>query len=195
MRLRRARSVILALTLLAAAPLARADDLAWPLESLLRSELIVVAKVVKVEAGDPLRFARLEVIEKWKGRVPDELWVVASPTWTCDHSWAEEGERAVFFLWSVLDNPRLQQSIDAGIPDAWAKAGHGGPVFKMWGQGNGRFVLRKREGVTFAEAYAGVVPPKSLKKLPAPPSGTETVSDPYLWWVELAELRRYVVYR
>jgi len=188
--------LLVALVTLAAIPQARADDLAWPLDSLLKAELIVVAKVVKVEPGDPLRFARLEVIERWKGHAPDDLWVVASPTWQCDHSWAEEGERAVFFLFNVQDNPRLKGSLDAGIPDAWMKAGHTGPVFKMWGQGNGRFVLRKRDGVTYAEAYDGVVAPDSLKKLPAQPSGTENDKDlAYLWWVELTELRRHVIYR
>jgi len=194
---RRARSLLLAwVALLASVPAARADDLAWPLDSFLRSDLIVVAEVVKVEPGEPLRFARLKVLERWKGRAPDELWVVASPTWTCDHSWAEEGERAVFFLWNVQKNPRLKGSVDADIPGAWAKAGHEGPVFKMWGQGNGRFVLRKHEGATYAEAYVGVVPPRTLTKLPAQPSGTGSDPDlPYLWWVELPALRRYVIFR
>lgn len=74
-----------------------------------RSDLIVVARVVAVqdapkegqEAGSdlgPLRVARAQVIENWKGATVREVQFVASPTWMCDTSSAEVGELVVLFL-------------------------------------------------------------------------------------------------
>jgi hypothetical protein len=74
-----------------------------------RSHLIVVATVSKIENGpanlervDPgmpaLKVATARVIETWKGAPVREVRYVASPSWVCDKSGAEKGERVVLFL-------------------------------------------------------------------------------------------------
>jgi len=74
-----------------------------------RSDLIVLAKVRKVEDGPadikaecdqfpPVKVATAQVIETWKGSPVREIRYVASPLWTCDISDAEKGERVVLFL-------------------------------------------------------------------------------------------------
>ena len=91
-------------------PVLRAEvkDVAFK-DFVVNSDPIVVAKVTKVEAGpaqreriDPmmpaLRFAIAQVIETWKGTPARELRFVASSSWVCDTSSAEEGERVVLFL-------------------------------------------------------------------------------------------------
>ena len=75
----------------------------------MRSDLIVFARVTKVEVGPAhlerfdrampaLRVATAQVIETWKGTPASELRFVASPSWVCDTSCAEKGERVVLFL-------------------------------------------------------------------------------------------------
>ncbi len=74
-----------------------------------RSELIVIAKVSKIEdapaqferddAGMPqLKVATAQVLETWKGKPVPEVRYIASPDWMCDTSHAEEGERVLRFL-------------------------------------------------------------------------------------------------
>src|SRR5436305_14997580 len=91
-------------------PVVRAEvkDVAFK-DFAVNSDLIVVAKVTKVEAGPTqlerfdrampaLRVATAQVIETWKGTPARELRFVASPCWVCDTSSAEKGERVVLFL-------------------------------------------------------------------------------------------------
>ncbi len=88
----------------------RASVIPVDLKALIaRSDLIVVATVTKVEAGPvdlkpeedwlpPVEVATARVVETWKGTACREIRYVASPTWTCDTTSAEEGERVVLFL-------------------------------------------------------------------------------------------------
>jgi hypothetical protein len=78
-------------------------------ELVAASDLIVVAKVSNDEQGPahlnrldeampPLKVATAQVIETWKGSPVREVRYVASPSWACDTSGAEKGERVVLFL-------------------------------------------------------------------------------------------------
>jgi hypothetical protein len=80
-----------------------------------RSELIVVARVVKVENGlaqlessDPsmpaLKVAIAQVIENWKGKSIREVRYIASPTHYYDIATAEVGEQVVLFLEKGADS-------------------------------------------------------------------------------------------
>jgi hypothetical protein len=74
-----------------------------------RSDLIVFARVTKIEAGPngvrpagdesrPVKVATAQVIETWKGDEVREVRYIASPTWACDTASAAVGERVVLFL-------------------------------------------------------------------------------------------------
>ena len=100
-----------------AASMARIADIELK-DLAMRSHLIVVAKVLKVEDGpanpdqmDPsapvLKIATAEVIETWKGDAPREVRFVASSTWVCDTTSAEQGERVVLFLERTKDSKFL----------------------------------------------------------------------------------------
>jgi hypothetical protein len=89
---------------------ARAEVRTVAIEDLAaRSELIVIAKVTKIEdapaeferddAGmPPLKVATAHVLEIWKGKPVREVRYIASPDWMCDTSHAEKGERVLLFL-------------------------------------------------------------------------------------------------
>ena len=73
------------------------------------SDLIVVARVTKIEAGPERissidghlhhsRIATAEVIETWKGVAVREVRYNAFPSWQCNMSWAYKGERVLLLL-------------------------------------------------------------------------------------------------
>jgi hypothetical protein len=114
-----------------------------------QSNLIVFAKVTKVEDGPAdlvredrsmarLKVATAQVIETWKGKPVGEVHYVASPSWICDTSHAEEGERVVLFLVRREDSPFL----------AIAHAGRG------------RMPLRDVAAKSYAEIGSGVILPR-----------------------------------
>jgi HEAT repeat protein len=115
------RRTVLALVVLAAmAPVGRTENLTLDLLHLVRvSERIVVGRVTKVHEidlpGKP-RVAEVEVLRRVFGPEGKRIFVLASGTWACDESHAEEGERALFFLRRLT--PR-----DAELADPkWVKA-------------------------------------------------------------------------
>jgi hypothetical protein len=93
------------------------------------SDHVVMARVASMtEDGSHQAWARLEIIETWKGAPAASLEVLASPTWTCDVSTAEPGETALFFLYDMrtagrcsiahAGRGRMPMSADR----AWARA-------------------------------------------------------------------------
>ena len=81
-----------------------------------QSDLIVVARVTKVEDGPAelqpaghefpaVKVATAQVIETWKGDKVREIRYIASPTRPCDIASAEKGERVVLFLEGSKDSP------------------------------------------------------------------------------------------
>jgi hypothetical protein len=159
------------------------------------SELIVVARVIAVEDGPareshdtrdfpPLKIAKAQIIETWKGKAQREVRYIASPCWVCDISDAVMDEKVLLFLTSRTDSPPL------GIVHS----------------GRGRMPTRERAGKCLAEIPSdGVTVPKNLPmiaekrkselELPSTEPGkpgrrvaiTHTVR-----WIELGVLRRAV---
>jgi hypothetical protein len=150
-----------------------------PLKELVaQSDLIVLAKVSKVEDGpaeikteDDRSFPRVkvaaaEVIETWKGRSLREVRYVASPLWTCDISSAETGERVVLFLVSGKDSP----------------------IMMIAHSGRGRMPLRQVEGKSYATIWSEDV---------QLPRGTVTIPGPeprysFIRSIELSKLKELV---
>jgi hypothetical protein len=149
-----------------------------PLQKLVaQSDLIVVARVTKVEDGPAdvkteddrffprVKVATAEVIETWKGTPLREVRYVASPLWTCDISDAEKGERVVLFLGSRK----------------------GSPIMMIAHSGRGRMPLREVEGKTYATFWDEVELPKGTATIPGPePKYSFTRS------VELTKLKELV---
>jgi hypothetical protein len=90
-----------------------------------RSDLIVVARVTKVEDGPAhlqpagnefpaVKVATAQVIETWKGDKVGEIRFVASPTRYCDTASAKEGERLVLFLEGSKESPYLITHVGRG---------------------------------------------------------------------------------
>jgi hypothetical protein len=82
----------------------------------VRSDMVVVVTVTKVEAGpkdievwdesfSPVKVATARVVETWKGKADKDVRFVASPTWVCDISSAKEGEKRVLFLQRLPNSP------------------------------------------------------------------------------------------
>lgn len=154
--------VVIAGACFTAAAKAEVRDIAFT-ELAMESDLIVVAKVSKVEdaptdlkaaAEDEgvatLKVATAEVIETWKGEPVREVRYFASSTWMCDLTGAEKGERVVLFLekrnFMRRNEPRLMSIAHAG---------------------RGRWTLRDVGG----KACASISPEVIL------PEGTSTISD------------------
>ena len=99
-----ATRVVLALFVLVAfvPPYASAFVAPTTLEKLIeRSSFIGVVEVERIYSSFPLfwrKTAVARVVEQWKGNGQEYVTYNASPTWTCDMSWAEQGETVVLFL-------------------------------------------------------------------------------------------------
>jgi hypothetical protein len=118
--------VIVSLVLLSLPVQVRAEVREVTLERLAaRSDLIVVARVTKVEdgpaelqpAGDefpPVKVATAQVIETWKGDKVREIRYIASPTRPDDIASAEKGERVVLFLEGSKDSPHSIAHVGRG---------------------------------------------------------------------------------
>src|SRR5688572_30812051 len=96
---------MLGLALVAGATAASAKVGSIPLADLARgSDHVVVARVASMAQDDERHdWARLEILETWKGAPPASLEVLASPTWTCDITTAQVGETALFFVHDARD--------------------------------------------------------------------------------------------
>src|SRR5438876_11409873 len=62
------------------------------------SDAIVLGRVVDVSKVKGVKIAQVKVLETYKGRKVDELFLLAQATWTCDISEAVKGETALWFL-------------------------------------------------------------------------------------------------
>jgi hypothetical protein len=154
-RSRRAISVVVAVAWLGFPAGLRAEVKEVAFEDLAnRSELIVVARVSKVEDGPqslkrmdesmpPLKVATAQVTATWKGAPVGEVRYVASRSWVCDTSHAEKGERVVLFLERRNDS------------DYWS----------ITHVGRGRMPLREVGAKTFAALQREVILPKGTPTL------------------------------
>ncbi len=146
-------------------------------ELVVRSDVIVLAKVLTVEDGPtdikaesdrfpPVKVATAQVIETWKGSAARDVRYVASPLQTCDISDAKKGERVVLFL----------------------KNRNGSPILMIAHLGRGGMPLREVGGKTYATLWTEDV---------LLPKGTATISGPepkysFIRSVELSKLKELV---
>ena len=121
------------------------------------SDLIVLASELKIEDGPddlnlgeempPIKIATASVLEVWKGSAGHEVRYVASPTWRCDISEANVGERVVLFLLK---------------PNGW-------PLHAIAHAGRGRMPIRDVEGKSYVTIWAEDVRlPKGVMTIPGP---------------------------
>jgi hypothetical protein len=173
-----ARNVMVSLVLMSFPTLLWAKVAEIALKELVaRSDVIVLAKVLKVEDGptdiktEDDRFPRVKVataqiIETWKGTPLREVRYVASPLWTCDISGGEKGERTVLFL----------------------ESRKGSPIMMIAHSGRGRMPLHEVEGKSYATIWS-----KDVQL----PKGTATIPGPepkysFIRSVELSKLKGLV---
>jgi len=106
------------------------------------SDLIVVATVTKVEhmppdadlreeLDSPFQVATARVVEVWKGNAGPEIRYISSPTWMCDISGAEPGERVVLFL-TKQDSERFLLIEHAGRGRMPIRDVNGQPHATIW---------------------------------------------------------------
>jgi hypothetical protein len=103
------------------------------------SDLIVVAKVESITK--PLigkRYAQAKITEVWKGAQTEKVEFLASRTWACDMSEANEGETVLLFL------AKSNESRSYAIAHA----------------GRGRMPLHTLKGKTYATVWPGVTLPR-----------------------------------
>jgi len=93
------------------------------------SDHVVVARATSmVQDASGRDWARIDVLETWKGHPPAGVEVLASPTWTCDTSTAVMGETALFFLYDAKTAGRCIIAHDgrgrmpASTDGAWFRA-------------------------------------------------------------------------
>jgi hypothetical protein len=129
------------------------------------SDLIIEASVTEVVAGaDGTRVAKCKPTANWKGQASDVVEFLASPTWTCDISTAEAGERVLLFL----------------------KVGESGQLY-IYHSGRGRMPLREFEEHSYATFFGDITFPEKTVKV-----FDEHVRSLYNQGVELGELKRLV---
>lgn len=127
------------------------------------SELVVVAEVERLGVG----VAEALVIETWKGDPGETVRFRIDPTWICDTSSAELGERAVWFL-----------------SRRWPFGG-----LRISHSGLGRMPVDTHEGLETCTLWANnVVLPQAMATFPGPEEGI-----PFIRRVELARLREAVL--
>lgn len=160
-----------------------------------RSEWIVVARVTKVEAGpadleelDPsmprFKIATAAVIETWKGTPVREVRYIASPSWMCDTSYAELGEKVVLFLAKRRDSNYLEIT----------HAGCGRMPLLTYSE---RPFAQLASEVMLPDGTATITQWKTFNfasiggKLENPPDGTASVQFP-IEWIEFHLLKRLV---
>jgi hypothetical protein len=139
-----------------------------------RSDLIVLADVVKVEDGPAdlklgeevvtrIKIATAQVLEVWKGNAGRQVRYLASRTWACDVSQAKVGERVVLFLAKPNDSP-------------FRAISH---------SGRGRMPIRDVQGRLYATIRAEDVRlPKGFMTIPGPESKYDFIRS-----VDLSGLR------
>jgi hypothetical protein len=156
-------AVAIALALLGA-PSAAAKKMGSSLETLTKdSEVIVVGRVVRVFAEGSYRFATLRVDAELKGPGAKEVTFVASRTWSCDESFAVEGEQLFLFLAS---------DVDATVRAAFRVAQRSqapSPIYSITHSGAGRMpIVEGDDDVAYALFVASFIVPKDWDEVRLP---------------------------
>jgi hypothetical protein len=141
--------------------------------SLVRgSDLIVLGEVLDITTIKGVKFARINVLETYKGTKVHELFVLAQPTWVCDISDANKDERALFFLYPYTDTreglDKLSSFRSVSRKDL-EQAGLGTSIFSIADAGRGRMPLRTIKGQEYATIWVwDVLLPANVHTVPGP---------------------------
>lgn len=92
-----------------------AEKISFPYRDFIKeSDLIVIGKVQSIVKIENIEFAKVEVIQTFKGNSPNTIYFLASRTWSCDSSNAVVGETAMFFLVeSVVASRSISNNLDS----------------------------------------------------------------------------------
>ncbi|MBI4864584.1 MAG: hypothetical protein HY815_30665 [Candidatus Riflebacteria bacterium] len=189
----RRRSSVLWVTILATLALvtgpsavpAEAKVMPTTLEALAKGcPAIVIGKVTDVTRVDGVRFAEVRAEEILKGPPSlRSLRYLAQPTWMCDVTWADEGERVLLFLYpsDLVDfvdeefkarHPGLKKRVTAAFGP--------GPVFEAAQSGRGYMPIRSYRGVSVATVWLHDVElPKGVSALPCEPPPEDAAGGPF----------------
>ena len=145
---------ILAITAVAGLPVnlaARVGSISFE-DLVKRSDYIVVGEVVAVDNVEQIKVAKVHVTRTLKGSPTQDVYFLASPTWTCDITSAEVGEKALFFFTKnqSATNPKTQ------------------PFFQIAHSGRGKMPLRQIEGIDFVTSWSDVRLPKEINTVAGP---------------------------
>ena len=148
-----------------------------------RSEYIVIGQVVSVKGVEPTKVAKVHVTRVLKGSPTQELYYLASRTWTCDISSAEVGERALFFFgkYQFAVNPKsrpvpngngsVRISGDFEEPMGFreqVQAESRTPLLQIAHSGRGKMPLRRIDGLDFVTSWSDVLLPKEISTVAGP---------------------------
>lgn len=142
------RSVLVVGMLVAFAPSALSAKVAGTTlaEVVASSAIIVLGTDISVEQRGSWRIARFRVESTLKGDAPDELFYLASPTWSCDIATAQAGEQALL----LLTAPQGGSLLRPGPPSRF----HGETVYRIAFAGRGRLPLSLIDGETYATVWS-----------------------------------------
>jgi hypothetical protein len=159
------------------------DEMWW------HSDLVAVGRTVRVFESEGWRIAEFEVDRVLKGpAAPQGVQFLAAPTWTCDTSHGEIGERLLLFLGEAtaeLAEDAFFTEFSRGAPPTEAK---GKRVYWISHWGRGRMPISARQrGESVQLMTADVILPESLSKQ------TFDASEYEIWsWLPLAAVEDYL---
>jgi len=141
------------------------------------SDLIAVVDDVKVHSVNEVHIAEASVSRILKG--PSNLktlYFVASPTWTCDISAAQDGESSLVFLHKISDRSKVFHK-DLGYDFELPAEGYD-PLYQVSHSGRGRMPIREVNGENYAEIWLGDVRlPKGLETKPGRDPDYDFIQD------------------
>lgn len=133
-------------------------------EMIKRSEMVVLAKVEKIEERKDFRRATATVSEVWKGRPIENVQFSALSTWTCDITSANVGETVVLFL-------------------AKGKSGD----LEIMVSGRGRMPIKAIGSEQYAEFWKDIVMPEGTPSVALPGQNPVVIKG-----ISLARLKKLV---
>lgn len=127
-----------------------------------QSDVIVLARVDRVETIEGVRLAVL-VVERTLMAPPSKEWALAlTSLWVCDISTAVLGERGLFFLQPYHKGPEDTAAFPPRFQEIVAARGFG-QVRSITHYGRGRMPLRLIDGEEHVAVYGDVALPPNLE--------------------------------
>ncbi len=115
------------------------------------AEIVLVGEEVAVEEVEGWRVATLKVAATLRGESRQAVRFLAEPTWTCDTSRAEVGQKVLLLL-TAADSKEASLGRGKGPIEV-----DGQPILRIAGYGRGRLRISTVDGVEVATYYQGQV--------------------------------------